>query len=144
MTQNDEYVPSPEQWVRDQVALYESSGGTEGNTLRGRPVVIVTSTGAKSGKVRKTPLMRVEHEGRYALVASSGGDPKHPTWYFNLVADPRVRIQDGPVPQDMVVRELAGDEKAEWWERAVAAWPDYAEYTKRTDREIPVFLAEPA
>ena len=143
MTHNGEYAPSPEQWVRDQVALYESSGGAEGNTLRGRPVVIVTSTGAKSGKVRKTPLMRVEHEGRYALVASQGGAPKHPTWYFNLVADPRVRIQDGPVPRDMVVREITGDEKAQWWERAVATWPDYAEYAKRTDREIPVFLAEP-
>ena len=143
MTQNDEYAPSPEQWVRDQVALYESSGGTEGNTLRGRPVVIVTSTGAKSGKTRKTPLMRVEHDGRYALVASQGGAPKHPTWYFNLVADPRVTIQDGPVPRDMVVREITGDEKAQWWERAVAAWPDYAEYALRTDREIPVFLAEP-
>lgn len=143
MTQNGEYAPSPEQWVRDQVALYESSGGTEGNTLRGRPVVIVTSTGAKSGKTRKTPLMRVEHDGRYALVASQGGAPKHPTWYFNLVADPRVKIQDGPVPRDMVVREIVGDEKAEWWERAVAAWPDYADYAKRTDREIPVFLAEP-
>ena len=143
MTHNDEYVPSPEEWVRDQVALYESSGGSEGNTLRGRPVVIVTSTGAKSGKIRKTPLMRVEHDGCYALVASQGGAPKHPTWYFNLVADPRVRIQDGPVPREMVVREITGDEKAEWWERAVATWPDYAEYTKRTDREIPVFLAEP-
>ena len=143
MTQNGEYAPSPEKWVRDQVAVYEASGGAEGNTMRGRPVVIVTSTGAKSGKARKTPLMRVEHDGRYALVASQGGAPKHPTWYFNLVAHPRVRIQDGPVPRDMVVREITGDEKAEWWERAVAAWPDYAEYKKRTDREIPVFLAEP-
>ena len=143
MTQNTDYAPSPEQWVRDQVALYEATGGQEGNTMRGRPVVIVTSTGAKSGLIRKTPLMRVEHEGRYALVASQGGAPKHPTWYFNLVADPRVQIQDGPAPRDMVVREITGDEKAEWWERAVEAWPAYAEYAKRTDREIPVFLAEP-
>ena len=144
MTQNAEYVPSPEQWVRDQVELYESTGGREGNTMRGRPVVIVTSTGAKTGKVRKTPLMRVEHEGRYALVASQGGAPTHPTWYFNLVADPRIQIQDGPEPRDMVVREVTGAERAEWWERAVAAWPDYAEYAKRTDREIPVFVADPA
>ena len=144
MTQNAEYVPSPEQWVRDQVELYESTGGREGNTMRGRPVVIVTSTGAKTGKVRKTPLMRVEHEGRYALVASQGGAPTHPTWYFNLVADPRITLQDGPEPRDMAVREITGAEKAEWWERAVAAWPDYAEYVKRTDREIPIFLAEPA
>jgi deazaflavin-dependent oxidoreductase (nitroreductase family) len=143
MTQNAEYAPSPEQWVRDQVALYEATGGREGNTLRGRPVIIVTSTGAKSGKIRKTPLMRVEHDGRYALVASQGGAPTHPTWYFNLVADARVKIQDGPVPEDMVVRELTGDERAAWWERAVAAWPAYADYAERTDREIPVFLAEP-
>jgi deazaflavin-dependent oxidoreductase (nitroreductase family) len=143
MTQNTEYAPSPEVWVRDQVALYESTGGREGNTLRGKPVVIVTSTGAKSGKIRKTPLMRVEHDGRYALIASQGGAPQHPTWYFNLVADPQVKIQDGPEPRDMVVRELSGAERAEWWERAVAAWPDYAGYAERTDREIPVFLAEP-
>jgi deazaflavin-dependent oxidoreductase (nitroreductase family) len=144
MTQNTEYAPSPEAWVRDQVALYESTGGREGNTLRGKPVIIVTSTGAKSGKIRKTPLMRVEHDGRYALIASQGGAPQHPTWYFNLVADPQVKIQDGPEPRDMVVRELSGAERAEWWERAVAAWPDYAGYAERTDREIPVFLAEPA
>lgn len=143
MTDDKDYAPSPEQWVRDQVALYESSGGTQGNTLRGRPVVIVTSTGAKSGKVRKTPLMRVEHDGRYALVASQGGAPKHPTWYFNLVADPRVQVQDGPDKQPMVVREVAGEERAQWWKRAVEAWPHYAEYAERTDREIPVFLAEP-
>lgn len=143
MTDDKDYAPSPEQWVRDQVALYESSGGTQGNTLRGRPVVIVTSTGAKSGKVRKTPLMRVEHDGRYALVASQGGAPKHPTWYFNLVADPRVQVQDGPDKQPMVVREITGEERAQWWKRAVEAWPYYAEYAERTDREIPVFLAEP-
>jgi deazaflavin-dependent oxidoreductase (nitroreductase family) len=144
MTQKTDYAPSPEAWVRDQVALYESTGGREGNTLRGKPVIIVTSTGAKSGKIRKTPLMRVEHDGRYALIASQGGAPQHPTWYFNLVADPLVKIQDGPEPRDMVVRELSGAERAEWWERAVAAWPDYAGYAERTDREIPVFLAEPA
>ncbi len=141
-----EYEPSPEKWVRDQVAGYESSGGARANTLRdtGLPVVIVTSVGARSGKLRKTPLMRVEHEGRYALVASQGGAPKHPTWYFNLVAHPHIELQDGPAPQDMAVRLLEGDEKAEWWERAVAAFPPYADYQRRTDREIPVFLAEPA
>ncbi|MDX3235084.1 nitroreductase family deazaflavin-dependent oxidoreductase [Streptomyces sp. ME03-5709C] len=139
-----EYDPSPEQWVRDQVELYEGSGGTEGTTLRGKPVIVLTTLGAKSGKIRKTPLMRVEHEGRYAVVASKGGAPKHPVWYHNLVADSRVELQDGPVRQDMTAREVTGDERAQWWERAVEAWPDYAEYQKNTDREIPVFVLEPA
>lgn len=139
-----EYEPSPYEYVRDQVARYERSGGTEGNTMRGRPVVILTSRGARSGKIRKTPLMRVEHEGVYALVASQGGAPTHPFWYHNLVADPHVRLQDGPAPKDMAVRLAEGEERRIWWERAVAAWPDYAEYEKRTDRTIPVFLAEPA
>jgi F420H(2)-dependent quinone reductase len=141
-----EYEPSPEKWVRDQVEGYESSGGARHNTLRdtGLPVVIVTSLGARSGKVRKTPLMRVEHDGRYALVASQGGAPNHPTWYFNLVEHPHIELQDGPAPRDMTVRLLEGEEKAEWWERAVAAFPPYADYQKKTDREIPVFLAEPA
>jgi deazaflavin-dependent oxidoreductase (nitroreductase family) len=139
------YEPSPEKWVRDQVEGYESSGGARANTLRdtGLPVVIVTSVGAKTGNLRKTPVMRVEHEGRYALVASQGGAPKHPTWYFNLVKHPHIELQDGPVPRDMTVRLVEGDEKAEWWERAVAAYPPYAEYQRRTDREIPVFVAEP-
>ncbi|WP_431961551.1 nitroreductase family deazaflavin-dependent oxidoreductase [Actinacidiphila sp. bgisy160] len=139
-----EYQPSPEQWVRDQVELYESSGGTDGTTLRGRPVIVLTTLGAKSGRIRKTPLMRVEHDGRYAVVASKGGAPRHPVWYHNLVADPRVELQDGPVRQDMTAREVTGDERAQWWERAVEAWPDYAEYQKNTDREIPVFVLEPA
>ena len=145
MALTGEYEPSPEKWVRDQVEAYESSGGTRGNTLRdtGMPVVIVTSRGAQSGRLRKAPLMRVEHGGRYALVASQGGAPKHPTWYFNLLQDPRIELQDGPVPQDMAVRLLAGGEKDEWWERAVDAFPNYAIYQTRTDREIPVFLAEP-
>jgi deazaflavin-dependent oxidoreductase (nitroreductase family) len=140
-----EYVPSPEKWVRDQVELYESSGGTEGTTLRetGLPVVVVTSLGAKSGKIRKTPLMRVEHDGAYALVASQGGAPVHPTWYFNVTAHPLIELQDGPVRQDMTVREVTGEEKAVWWERAVAAFPNYAEYQRRTDREIPLLVAEP-
>jgi deazaflavin-dependent oxidoreductase (nitroreductase family) len=107
------------------------------------PVVILTTLGAKSGKLRKIPLMRVEHDGAYAVVASMGGAPKHPVWYFNLVANPLVELQDGPVKQDMTARELAGEEKAAWWERAVAAYPDYANYQRRTDREIPVFVLEP-
>jgi deazaflavin-dependent oxidoreductase (nitroreductase family) len=143
MPLDGEYVPSPSAWVRDQVALYEGSGGTEGTTMRGLPVVVVTSRGARSGKLRKTPLMRVEHEGSYALVASQGGAPEHPTWYWNLRAHPTIELQDGPRRQDMVTREVVGEEKAVWWERAVAAFGDYADYQQRTDREIPVFLAEP-
>ncbi|KAF4407611.1 MULTISPECIES: nitroreductase family deazaflavin-dependent oxidoreductase [Streptomyces] len=139
-----EYEPSPEQWVRDQVELYESSGGTEGTTMRGMPVIVLTTRGAKSGKIRKTPLMRVEHDGDYAVVASQGGAPRHPVWYHNLVADPRVELQDGPERRDMTAREVTGDEKKVWWERAVAAFPDYADYQRKTDREIPVFVLEPA
>jgi deazaflavin-dependent oxidoreductase (nitroreductase family) len=141
-----EYEPSPATWVRDQVEEYERSGGRRANTLRdtGLPVVIVTSRGNKSGKLRKTPLMRVEHGGEYALVASKGGSPAHPVWYYNLLADPEaVTIQDGPTPFDARVRLVAGDERAEWWERAVAAYPPYAEYQTKTDREIPVFVASP-
>jgi deazaflavin-dependent oxidoreductase (nitroreductase family) len=137
------YEPSPDKRSREQVELYESSGGAEGNTLRGKPVIILTTKGAKSGLVRKTPLMRVEHDGHYAVVASQGGAPKHPVWYHNLVADPHVELQDGPVRQDMTAREVTGEEKAQWWERAVAAWPDYANYQERTDREIPVVVLEP-
>ena len=144
MTLQGEYVPSSSDWVREQVERYEGSGGTEGITMRGRPVVVVTSIGARSGKLRKTPLMRVEHAGSYALVASQGGAPTHPYWYHNLVAHPEVELQDGPVKQTMRVRELRGDEKALWWQRAVDAWPDYAGYQQKTDREIPVFIAEPA
>ncbi|MFI8235216.1 nitroreductase family deazaflavin-dependent oxidoreductase [Streptomyces sp. NPDC085900] len=141
-----EYEPSPEQWVRDQVELYESSGGTKGTTLRGTglPVVVLTTRGAKSGKIRKSPLMRVEHGGRYAVVASQGGAPKHPVWYHNVKADPRVELQDGPDKRDMTAREVTGAEKAEWWQRAVEAYPPYADYQKRTDRQIPVFVLEPA
>ncbi|NBM14494.1 nitroreductase family deazaflavin-dependent oxidoreductase [Streptomyces sp. GC420] len=138
-----EYEPSPEQWVRDQVALYESSGGTEGTTMRGMPVIVLTTRGAKSGKLRKNPLMRVEHEGVYAAVASLGGAPKHPLWYHNLVAHPRAEVQDGPRRWDVTAREVTGDEKVLWWSRAVGAYPDYAEYQKKTGREIPVFVLEP-
>jgi deazaflavin-dependent oxidoreductase (nitroreductase family) len=139
------YEPSPTQWVRDQVELYESSGGTEGTTLAdtGMQVIVLTTLGARSGKIRKTPLMRVEHDGRYAVVASQGGAPTHPVWYHNLKADPRAELQDGPVKQDMTAREVTGAEKAEWWERAVAAYPPYAEYQEKTSREIPVFVLEP-
>ncbi|MBY8889161.1 nitroreductase family deazaflavin-dependent oxidoreductase [Streptomyces sp. PTM05] len=143
MPLNGEYEPSPDTFVSDQVALYERSGGTEGTTLQGKPVVVLTSLGAKSGKVRKTPLMRVEHDGSYALVASQGGAPKHPTWYFNLVAHPVVELQDGPVRRDMRARVVEGAERDAWWARAVEAWPDYAEYVKKTDRVIPVFVLEP-
>ncbi|TPQ22763.1 nitroreductase family deazaflavin-dependent oxidoreductase [Streptomyces sporangiiformans] len=141
-----EYEPSPTQWVREQVELIESSGGTKGTTLMdtGMPVILLTTRGAKSGKIRKTPLMRVEHEGAYAAVASLGGAPKHPVWYHNVLADPRVELRDGTVRQDMIAREVTGEEKALWWERAVAAYPPYADYQKKTDREIPVFVLEPA
>jgi deazaflavin-dependent oxidoreductase (nitroreductase family) len=140
-----DYEPSPVAWVRDQVEKYESTGGREGNTLldTGMPVVIVTTRGGKSGKVRKTPLMRVEHNGEYALVASVGGSAKNPQWYHNIKADPdSVTIQDGPEPFAVTVRELSGDEKATWWDRAVAAYPPYADYQQRTSRQIPVFLAQ--
>ncbi|MFJ2294819.1 nitroreductase family deazaflavin-dependent oxidoreductase [Streptomyces sp. NPDC087894] len=138
-----EYEPSPTQWVREQVELIESSGGTEGTTMRGMPVILLTTRGAKSGKVRKTPLMRVEHEGEYAVVASLGGAPKHPVWYYNVQADPEVELRDGTLKQDMVAREVTGEEKARWWERAVEAFPDYADYQTKTDREIPVFVLSP-
>jgi deazaflavin-dependent oxidoreductase (nitroreductase family) len=137
-----EYEPSPAQWVRDQVEEYEGSGGTSGTVLRGMPVVILTSKGTKTGRLRKTPLMRVEHAGKYAVVASQGGAPKHPLWYHNLVAEPHVELQDGPVRQDMRARELHGEERADWWQRSVEAFPDYADYQRKTDREIPVFLLE--
>jgi deazaflavin-dependent oxidoreductase (nitroreductase family) len=140
-----EYEPSTARWVRDQVEEFESSGGTKGTTLRdtGLPVVIVTNIGAASGKLRKTPVMRVEHDGKYAMVASKGGAPAHPTWYYNVRANPHVEVQDGPRRQDMVAREVSGDERAAWWERAVAAYPPYAEYQRKTTREIPVFVLEP-
>lgn len=139
-----EYEPSPTPWVRDQVAEYESSGGARGNTQHatGLPVVIVSCRGRHSGRIRKFPLMRVEHGGEYALVASKGGAPENPTWYGNLIANPtEVMIQDGPEPFDAEVRELTGDERALWWERAVSAFPPYAEYQTKTDRQIPVLVA---
>jgi deazaflavin-dependent oxidoreductase (nitroreductase family) len=146
MPVDGDYEPSKLAWVRDQVEAYESSGGTQGTTLRetGLPVVIVTNRGARSGKVRKTPVMRVEHDGHYAVVASRGGAPTHPQWYYNLRDNPRVELQDGTHKQEMTAREITGDERAEWWERAVAAYPPYAEYQERTTRQIPVFVLEPA
>jgi deazaflavin-dependent oxidoreductase (nitroreductase family) len=138
------YDPSPWEWVRDQVEAYERSGGREANTLTdtGLPVIIVTTLGNKTGKTRKTPLMRVEHDGEYALVASMGGAPKHPVWYYNLKGHPEaVAIQDGAEPFAVDVREVSGDEKARWWERAAAAYPPYNEYQAKTDREIPLFVA---
>ena len=144
MTVSGDYEPSPAQWVRDQVDAYERSGGREANTLRdtGLPIVVVTSRGNKTGKLRKTPLMRVEHNGEYALVASRGGAPTHPVWYYNLKADPRaVSIQDGGQPFDVEVREASGSERDLWWQRAVQAYPPYAEYQTKTKRQIPVFVA---
>ncbi len=138
-----QYEPSTSAWARDQAELFESSGGTKGNTLRGMPIVVVTSVGAKSGSLRKTALMRVEHDGRYAVVASLGGAPKHPVWYHNLKKNPHVELQDGPNTGDYLAREVTGEEKALWWDRAVAAYPDYADYQKKTTREIPVFVLEP-
>ncbi len=139
-----EYEPSPSQRTREQVELYESSGGTKGLTLRGVPCVILTTVGARSGKLRKAALMRVEHDGVYAVVASMGGAPRHPVWYHNVVANPHVELQDGPQEWDMVAREVTGEEKELWWKRAVEVWPDYAEYQKRTERQIPVFVLERA
>ena len=146
MAVEGDYEPSPSDWVREQVELYEGSGGTQGTTLRdtGLPVVVITNRGARSGKLRKTPVMRVEHGGRYAAVASKGGAPDHPFWYYNFRADPRIEVQDGPRKQEMVAREVTGDERDEWWQRAVAAYPPYAEYQQRTTRQIPVFVLEPA
>jgi deazaflavin-dependent oxidoreductase (nitroreductase family) len=140
MSLNGEYEPSPSKWVRDQVQEYEGSGGTSGTTMRDMAVIIVTTLGAKSGKVRKVPLMRVEYEGEYAAVASMGGAPKNPVWYANLVANPQVEVRDGTVVRAMTAREVTGQEKVIWWQRCVAAFPDYAKYQEKTDRAIPVFV----
>ena len=142
-----EYEPSPEGWVREQVERYEATGGREANTLRdtGIPIAVFWTRGAKTGKVRKNGLMRVEHEGAYAMVGSQGGAPKDPAWVANLRAHPdQVTVQDGPEPWDGVAREVTGEEKRQWWERAVAVYPEYERYQQRTDREIPVFVVERA
>jgi len=138
-----EYEPSTSDWARDNAELYIASGGKEGTELKGKPVILLTTVGAKTGKIRKTPLMRVEHDGEYAVVASLGGAPKHPVWYFNIKANPRVELQDGTETHDYEAREVLGGEKAIWWERAVEAWPDYADYQRKTDRQIPVFVLTP-
>ena len=138
-----EYEPSTSDWARKQAEQFEQSGGSKANTLRGMPIILLTTVGAKSGKIRKTPLMRVEHNGEYAAVASMAGAPKHPVWYYNIVKNPHVELQDGSVKRKYVAREVTGEEKAVWWERAVAAFPPYADYQKKTEREIPVFVLTP-
>src|SRR5258707_12760762 len=143
MPLSGEYEPSPSDWVRDHADKIIETGDTTGMDMKGRPVILLTTIGAKTGKIRKTPLMRVEHDGEYAVVASLGGAPKNPVWYYNIVANPRVELQDGTQTKDYDSREVFGDEKAVWWERAVATWPDYAEYQTKTDRQIPVFVLTP-
>lgn len=145
MALQGEYEPSQWDWVREQVERYEATGGREANTLRdtGDPIVVVTSRGAKSGKVRKNPVMRVERDGKYVAVASKGGAPEHPSWFYNLRDNPDVELQDGPERRPFRARLLEGDERREWWDHAVATWPTYASYQEKTDREIPVFLLEP-
>ncbi len=137
-----EYAPSTSDWAREQAEKYEATGGAEGGDLRGMPVIVLTTVGAKSGMLRKTALMRVEHDGVYAVVASLGGAPKNPVWYYNIVKQPHVELQDGAVKKDYLAREISGEERAIWWERAVAAYPPYADYQKKTDREIPLFVLE--
>ncbi|GBE66168.1 F420H(2)-dependent quinone reductase [Mycobacterium sp. MFM001] len=143
MPLSGEYAPSASDWSREQAEKYMESGGTEGTEMQGKPVILLTTVGAKTGKLRKTPLMRVEHNGEYAIVASLGGAPKNPVWYYNVKKNPRVELQDGAVSGDYEAREVFGDEKAVWWERAVEAWPDYANYQAKTDRQIPVFVLTP-
>ena len=138
-----EYAPGSAAWARTQAERYEASDGTAAKDLRGRPIIVLTSVGAKTGKLRKTALMRVEHDGIYAVVASMGGAPKHPVWYHNLKADPHVELQDGAVKRDYLAREVTGAEKATWWARAVETWPDYDKYQTKTTRQIPVFVLEP-
>lgn len=137
------YEPSTSEWARVQAETYEASGGTQANLLRGRPIIVLTTVGAKTGGLRKTALMRVEHDGRYAVVASRGGAPEAPQWYWNLVKNPHVELQDGAVKRDYLARELAGDERELWWARAVEVWPDYDSYQAKTDRLIAVFVLEP-
>lgn len=140
-----EYVPSPADWVREQVEAFEASNGAEANTLErdGNPIIVITNVGAKTGKIRKTPLMRVEKDGKYLAVASKGGAPENPVWVNNFRANPRMELQDQHVKKSYVARELSGDERAEWWDYAVQTWPTYGEYQKKTDRQIPLFLLEP-
>ena len=143
MPLSGEYEASPWDWVRNDADRIMESGSTDGSEMKGKPIILLTTVGAKTGKVRKTPLMRVEHGGEYAVVASLGGAPKNPVWYYNIKAHPRVELQDGTVTKEYEAREVSGDEKAVWWERAVEAWPDYADYQTKTDRQIPVFVLTP-
>jgi deazaflavin-dependent oxidoreductase (nitroreductase family) len=143
MPLDGEYAPSTAGWARKQAETYERTDGTDAGDLRGRPVIVLTSVGARTGMLRKTALMRVEHDGTYAVVASLGGAPKHPVWYFNLKANPHVELQDGPTKRDYLAREVSGDEKAVWWDRAVEVWPDYAKYQTKTERIIPMFVLDP-
>lgn len=143
MPLSGEYQPGTAEWARKQAELYEATGGREGGELRGRPVIVLTSVGASTGKLRKTALMRVEHEGTYAVVASKGGAPDNPTWYHNLKSNPHVELQDGATRRDYLAHEATGDERAIWWQRAVATWPDYDAYQARTERQIPLFVLEP-
>jgi deazaflavin-dependent oxidoreductase (nitroreductase family) len=143
MPLSGEYEPGAADWANEQAVLFERTNGAEGNTLRGRPIILLTTLGAKTGKLRKNPLMRIEHDGEYAVVASNGGAPKHPVWYHNLVTHPLVELQDGPVRKDYSVRLATGEERATWWKRANETWPDYDSYQAKTDREIPVFVLTP-
>ncbi|GID95314.1 nitroreductase family deazaflavin-dependent oxidoreductase [Amorphoplanes digitatis] len=138
-----EYEPSTSDWAREQVEQFEATNGAEANELQGKPIIVLTSVGAKSGKLRKTPLMRIEHDGHYAVIASLGGAPKHPVWYWNLVGNPHVELQDLAVKRDYEAREVHGEERELWWKRAVEAWPPYADYQTKTDRVIPVFVLTP-
>ena len=138
-----EYAPSTSRWARGQAERYEATDGREAGDLGGKPIIVLTSVGARTGKLRKTALMRVEHDGLYAVVASLGGAPVHPRWYYNLKVNPHVELQDRDVKRDYLAREASGDEKATWWERSVDAWPDYAKYQRKTTRQIPVFVLEP-
>ena len=137
------YAPSSSDWAREQAEKYEATGGSEAGDLHGKPIIVLTSVGAKTGLLRKTALMRVEHDGQYAVIASLGGAPKHPVWYWNLIGNPHVELQDGEVKRDYVAREVHGEERALWWDRALEAWPPYADYQKKTDRVIPVFVLTP-
>ncbi|MDL9979008.1 nitroreductase family deazaflavin-dependent oxidoreductase [Microbacterium candidum] len=143
MPLDGEYLPSTAAWARKQAETFEASHGADANQLRGKPIIVLTTVGAKTGGLRKTALMRVEHDGRYAVVASRGGAPEHPQWYWNLRKNPHVELQDGDVTHDYTARELDGDERAEWWARATQAWPDYDVYQTKTDRRIPIFVLEP-
>jgi len=138
-----EYQPSTSEWARTQAERYEASGGTEANDMRGVPIIVLTTVGWKSGALRKTALMRVEHDGRYLVVASKGGAPDEPRWGENMRRQPHVELQDGPVKRDYLARELSGEERAEWWARGAAVWPDYDVYQPKTDRQIAIFLLEP-